>query len=156
MDDLNLFHVLATTIQDIGHGVRVCGQYDVASKTLVCFLDRNGAFHFGFGYKNGSNLRVVCWENNIKRNKTVPSGALIIAFDEETTLKAIGRNFNADDFGFTADWFSNDAQDNVRDELRSLNRRQDRVADITERLAGLTIKELDVVIQKIDELKGNR
>ena len=100
-------------------------------KRLFVFWTEMEHFTLGFGYKNGSNLRVVCWENNIKRNKTVPSGALIIAFDEETTLKAIGRNFNADDFGFTADWFSNDAQDNVRDELRSLNRRQDRVADIT-------------------------
>ena len=128
---------------------------DSVPKTLVCFLDRNQALHFGLGYRNGSNLRVVCWEDNNRTNKTVPKGALIIAFDEETTWKAISRNFNADDFGFTADWFNNDAQDNVRDELISLTRRQDRFADITERLADLTIDELDVVIQKIDELKGN-
>ena len=156
MDDLNVFHVLAPTIEDTEHGVRLSAQDDVQSRTLVCFLDRNQALHFGLGYRNGSNLRVVCWEDNNRTNKTVPKGALIIAFDEETTCKATSHNFNAGDFGFTADWFNNDAQGNVRDELISLIRRQDRVADITERLAGLNIRELDVVIQKIDELKGNK
>ena len=100
---------------------------DFVPKTLVCFLDRNQALHFGFGYRNGSNLRVVCWEDNNRRSKTVSKGGLIIAF----------------------------AQDNVRDEVRSLNRRQDRVADITERLAGLNIQQLDVVNQKIDGFQGN-
>ena len=127
MDDLNVLHVLAPTFEDIEHGVRLCAQDDVQSRTLVCFLDRNQALHFGFGHRNGSNLRVVCWEDNNRRSKTVPKGGLIIAF----------------------------AQDNVRDEVRSLNRRQDRVADITERLAVLTIEQLDVINQKIDGLQGN-
>ena len=52
---------------------------------------------------------------------------MILAFDEETTLKAITRHFDEDDFLFTADWFNNDAQNNVRDELIALNNRQARV-----------------------------
>ena len=156
MDDLNLFHVLATTIQDIGHGVKLCAQDDVESRTLVCFLDRNQALHFGFGYRKGSNLRVVCWENDNRRNKTVPKGALIIAFNEVITPKAFTLNFTANDFLFTAYWFDVNAQNNVRNELIALYDKQDRVADITERIAGLTIQQLDAVIQKIDELQGNK
>ena len=156
MDDLNLFHILAPKIQDIGHGVRLCGQGDVASKTLVCFLDKKGAFHFGFGYKGGSNFPVVCWENNIRKNRTVPRGAFIIAFDEETTLKSRTHDFEANDFLFTAEWFDVNAQDNIRDELIALNNRQDKVADLIKRMAGLTIDQMDVVIQKIDELQGNK
>ena len=157
MDDLNLFHILAPKIQDIGHGVRLCGQGDVASQTLVCFLDKNGALRFGFGYKNGSNFRVVCWENNIRKNRVVTKGAFIIAFDEETTLKSRDHGFDANDFlQFTAVWFDANAQDNVRDELIALNAKQDKVADLIVRMAGLTIDQMDVLIQKIDELQGNK
>lgn len=155
MDDLNLYHILADTIEEIGHGVRLCAQNDVQSGTLVCYLDRNGAFHFGFGYRNGSNLRVVCWENTSRINRTVSKGALIIAFDEEINKNSFRHNFDANDFLFTGDWFNQGAQNNVRDELRALNDKQDRIADLTERLAGLTIGELDKVNQKIDELKKN-
>ena len=157
MDDLNLFHILAHKTEQIGHGVRLCAQDDVHSGTLVCFLDRSGALHFGFGYRNGSNLRVVCWEGTPprRRNKTVPKGALIIAFDNETTPNSFRDKFNANNFGFTAAWFKIGAQKNVRDELRALNDKQDKVADLTARIAGLTIDQLDEVIQKIDELQGN-
>lgn len=92
---------------------------------------------------------------NVVRNKTVPKGALIIALDEQTTLKARTRKFNANDFQFTAEWFDVSAQNDVRDELRALSERQDRVADLTERIAGLTIDQMDKVNQKIDELPGN-
>ena len=155
MDDLNMFHILTPTIEDLKNGVRVCSQDDVASKTLVCFLDKKEAFHFGFGYKNGSTFRVVCWEKNIRKNKTVTKGALIIAFDQKITRNSFDDNFTADDFGFTATWFNNDAQKNVRDELRALNDKQDIIADLIERIAGLTIDELAKVNQKIDELPGN-
>ena len=155
MDDLNMFHILTPTIEDLKNGVRVCSQDDVASKTLVCFLDKYGAFHFGFGYKYGSTFPVVCWENNTRKNKTVPKGALIIAFDGQTTPNSFRANFNANDFLFTTIWFNNDAQDNVRDELRALNDKQDRIADITARIPGLTIQQLDEVIKKINELQGN-
>ena len=92
---------------------------------------------------------------NVVRNKTVPKGALIIAFDGQTTPNSFRANFNANDFLFTTIWFNNDAQDNVRDELRALNDKQDRIADITARIPGLTIQQLDEVIKKINELQGN-
>ena len=153
MDELNMFHVLADAIQGIRHGVRLSRQDDIASKTLVCFLDRNGGFHFGFGYKNGSNLRVVCWENNTEVKKTVHKGAFVIAFDQETTQKAINVAFNANDFAI--EWFGVNNRENVRNELMALNNKQDRVSDLIERLAGLTIQQIDEVNKKIDELRGN-
>lgn len=154
MDDLNMFHALADTVQQIEHGVRLSSQHDIASGTLVCFLDAKEIFHFGFGYKNGSNLRVLCWENNRRKSKTVPKGAFVIAFTEETTLKAFSaNNFNAADFRF--DWFDVNVRDNVRIELIAFKDKQERVDDLIERLAGLTIQQIDEVNKKIDELKGN-
>ena len=70
MDDLNMFHVLAPNIQEIEHGVKLCAQDEIESKTLVCYLDSEG-FHYGFAYKNGTNLRVVCWEGNERDRKSV-------------------------------------------------------------------------------------
>ena len=153
MDELNMFHVLADAIQGIRHGVRLSRQDDIASKTLVCFLDRNGGFHFGFGYENGSNLRVVCWENNTEVKKTVPKGAFVIAFHQQTTGKAIKEAFDENDFAI--EWFSQAVQNDVKDKLIALNHKQDRLSDLIERLAGLTIQEIDKVNKKIDELRGN-
>ena len=153
MDDLNMFHILASDITDIGHGVKLCGQGEIASGTLVCFLDRYERFHYGFGYKNGSNLRVVCWEGKKRKNKTVPKGVFIIAFTSDT----IGVSFNEvneNHFGNVWEWFADDKQKNVKEELRAFNNKQDRVDDLIGRLAGLTIQELDEVNKKIDELRG--
>lgn len=149
-----MFHVLAPDIREIGRGVKLCGQDEIASKTLVCFLDRHGRLHYGYGYRNGSNLRVVCWEGNERTNKTVSKGVFIIAFTEET----IGVSFNkvnANHFGNVREWFDDDTQQNVKEELVALNNKKDRVDDLIGRLAGLTIQELDIVNQKIDELRGN-
>lgn len=155
MDDLNMFHVLAPNIHEIGHGVRLSPQDEIASKTFVCFLDTEEELHFGFGYKNGSNFLVVCWENNIRRNKTVPKGTFIIAFDEAVTQKGRNAHFGEADFHQFRPWFNDEAQQNVKDELVSLNRRRRSVANLIERLAGLTIEEIEEVNQKIDELQGN-
>ena len=152
MDDLNLFHVLGPNIQDIGHGVRLSRQDEIPSRTLVCFLDGNGEFHYGFGFRNGSNFRVVCWENGARINRTVPKGAFIIAFHGETAANAFD-SVNANDFARMT-WLDVRKRNNVRDELIALNNKQDRVADLIERIAGLTIQEIDTVNQKIDELKG--
>ena len=79
---------------------------------------------------------------NIRRNETVPKEALIVVIDEQTTLKARTRNFNVNDFLFTAEGFDVNAQNNVRDELRALNNRQDRVADLVKRITGLTVQQI--------------
>lgn len=153
MNALNINHVLADNIQELEHGVRLSPQGSIDSGTLVCFLDSNGQLHFGFSYKNGSNLLVICWENNARRNKTPPKGAFIIAFDQELTQKKRKGNFTEADFNFQ--WFNANAQQNVADELRALNNKRDKVKELIERLAGLTVQELDVVNQKIDALRNN-
>ena len=151
MDDLNLFHVLGPNIQDIGHGVRLSRQDEIPSRTLVCFLDGNGEFHYGFGFRNGSNFRVVCWENGARIDRTVPKGAFIIAFDEETAENAFD-SVNANDFDSLA-WFDGDKTNNVRDELIALNDKRDMVNNLIARIPDLTIQEIAAVNQKIDELK---
>lgn len=154
MDDLNMFHVLAPNIEEIGRGVKLCGQNEIASRTLVCFLDGSKRFHYGFGYKNGANLRIVCWEGNGTRNKTAPKGAFIIAFNDET-IGASFKEVNANHFDDVRGWFDDEKQQNVREELVALIDKNDRVNDLIGRLAGLTIQELDKVNEKIDELRGN-
>lgn len=154
MDAQNMFHVLAPNIQQIGRGVKLCGQEAIESGTLVCFLDRHQRLHYGFAYKNGSNLRVVCWEGNRKKNKTVFKGVFIIAFTEVTS----GVSFNEVNVNLlnnVRNWFDERNQQNVKEELVALNNKKDIVNEIIERLPDLTIDELQGVKGKMDELLGN-
>lgn len=150
-----MFHVLAPNIQEIGRGVKLCIQDEIESEMLVCFLDRRESLHYGFGYRNGSNLRVVCWEDGRRRNKTVPKGVFIIAFTEETS-EASFNEVNANHFHNVRGWFDARKRQNVTGELVALNSMRDTVNEIIERLAGLTIPQLNQVKNKIDELRpGN-
>ena len=79
---------------------------------------------------------------NIRSNETVPKEASIIVFDEQTTLKARTRNFSVNDFLLYREWFDVNAQNNVREKLRALNNRQDRVADLVKRITGLTVQQI--------------
>lgn len=132
-------NVLASHIQDMGRGVKLCGQDEIASKTLVCFLDTHKGFHYGFGYKNGSNIRVVCWEENKRQDKTVPTGVFIIAFTEETCGVSF-KEVNANHFKKVTEWFDDDKQKDVKKELVALNKKKDRVDDLAGQLARLTVK----------------
>lgn len=85
----------------------------------------------------------------------MPKGTFIIAFDEAVTQKGRNAHFGEADFHQFRPWFNDEAQQNVKDELVSLNRRRRSVANLIERLAGLTIEEIEEVNQKIDELQGN-
>ena len=59
MDALNIFHILAPRIHDLENGVEVSSQDENQSKTLVHFLDFDLKFHYGFAFRNGTNIRVV-------------------------------------------------------------------------------------------------
>lgn len=144
-----MFHILAQTVQGLENGVEVSSQDDIQSKTLICYLDSLLNFHYGFAFKNGSNLRVVCWENNGRKNKTVPKGSFVIAFKDCKTQKKF-QDVKAQDFNI--DWFNEAAKENVRKELKALNHKRDALDDTINRLAGLTIQELDVINEKIDKL----
>ena len=153
MDDLNLFHVLGERIRELGHGVELSAQREIASKTLICYLDSLGTLVYGFAYKNGSNLRVVTWGQNGRRaNKTVPHGIFVIAFREELTTRALQDKFVEADFKIG--WFNDDAKRNVEEELRALIQKQDSVNEIVAGIAGLTVQQLDRVIEAIQKLEG--
>ena len=153
MDDLNLFHVLGERIRKLGHGVELSAQREIASKTLICYLDRLETLVYGFAYKNGSNLRVVTWGQNGRRaNKTVPHGIFVIAFRKELSKRASQDEFVEADFEIG--WFNDDAKRNVEEELRALIQKQDSVNEIVAGIAGLTVQQLDRVIETIQKREG--
>jgi len=144
MDNLNILHILQDSVRDLGHGVQMVRQDNVASKTLVCFLDIERKLHYGFAFNNGSNLRVVTWVDNEMRRKTVPKGVFVIAFNDKRTDKGIDDDFQANDFD-VGDWFNDEAKENVRGELLSLIDKQKILSEIVDGLCGLTIQELEKV-----------
>ena len=142
--------ILRDDVRDLGRGVMLTNQDGIESKHLVCFLDSGGEFHFGFGYKNGNNFRVVCWENGERKNRTAYQGTFIIAFDQVTTLKGRHDNFTADDFNFAA-WFDTDAQTLAREELLLAEERREAISIIIDGLTSLTIQQLDGVRGHIND-----
>lgn len=138
MVNLTKSHSLSSNTQGIGRGVKLCGQNEIASQTLVCFLDSGKGFHYGFGYKNGSNNRVACWEGNERQNKTVPSGVSIIAFTKETCGVSFEK-VSEKHFEKVTKWFNDDKQQNVKNDLVALNKK-DKVHDLSGGLADLKIQ----------------
>ena len=139
MDNLTKSHSLSPNTQGTERGVKLCGQDEIASQTLVCFLDSDEGFHYGFGYKNGSNIRVVCWEGNERQNKTVSSGVFIIVFLKETCGVSF-KDVSAEHFEEVRKWFNDDKQKNVKKELVALKKKKDEVHDVIGGLADLTIQ----------------
>lgn len=131
-------YILSSTVQALNHGVEVSSQNDIQSRTLVCYLDACGNFHYGFAYRNGSNLRVACWEDDTRRNKTVPYGDSVIAFKEYQTDGGFGHKFVAADFNIP--WFGNTIRRRVEEELQAFHSKPDMKLDATiNGLAGLAI-----------------
>ena len=72
------------------------------------------------------------------------------------TTKNAFNNVNKDDFeGLVTPWFDDNKRQNVREELVALNDKQDRVHDLIEGIAGLTIQQINKVIEMVDKLRGN-
>ena len=106
------FYVIPPCVQDLGHGVQFFYQGGIPTKTFGCYLDAKGIFHCGYFYRNGSNYRVVCWEDSQRVNKTVPRKASIFVFSEVTTPYPFNSpNFGASNFSFT--WFDPTAVQNA-------------------------------------------
>lgn len=131
-------YILGPTVRALNHGFEVSSQNDIQSRTLVCYLDAWGNFHYGFAYRNGSNLRVVCWEDDTRRDKTVPYRNSVIAFKGYQTDGGFGHNFVAADFNIP--WFGNTIRRRVKEELEALHSKPDVTLDATIKgLAGLAI-----------------
>ena len=110
------YYVERSCVLDLQRGVPLFNQGRIPSKTFGCYLDAKGTFHKGFIYRNGSNYRAVCWENDQRVNRTVPRWAPVFAFNEETTSHSFGsRNFRARDFNLP--WFNPTAQMNLQNTL---------------------------------------
>ena len=114
MNALNVMHVLGNDVQALGHGVQLMKQENIPSKSLVCYLDSNDDFHWGFGFRNGSNMRVIVDENGVISKKTCNAGVMVIVFDHgAATIKSRNAAFIHADFTNIA-WFDNAAQGVVR------------------------------------------
>ena len=124
-------------IQGIGHGVQLCTQDQIASKTFGGFVDRSGAFHCGYFYRNGSNIRAACWENDARRNRTIPAGQSVFVFPHQTTQLGFNGNFTAGNFNFP--WFNPNHQQRLQHELIAYNNMQPNMPNFTKQMAGLRI-----------------
>ena len=110
-------NVLAYAFSDLalkppGLGAQLLDQNLIVSKTLICFIDRQGNVHAGFAYRNGSNVRVVCWEynpwvNGKRVNHTFPAWNQVIAFPAACTRKPFNHGFLDQDFLAVSWWIDN-------------------------------------------------
>ena len=133
----NTPYCLPPAIQGIGHGVQLCTQDQIDSKTFGGFVDCRGAFHRGFFYRNGSNIRVVDWNNDHRRNRTIPAGQSVFVFPDQTTQLGFNGAFTAGDFNVP--WLSIEDQQNLQCELIVYNNMQPSMPDITKQMGGLRI-----------------
>ena len=124
-------------IQDIGHGVQLCTQDQIASKTFGGFMDRSGAFHFGYFYRNGSNIRVAFWKNDQRWNRTIPARQSVLVFPDQTTQLGFKGAFTTENFNFQ--WFNTNHQQVLQHELIAYNNMQPSMPDFTKQMAGLPI-----------------
>lgn len=125
------------SIQGIGHGVQLCTQDQIASKTFGGYVDSRGAFQCGYFYRNGSNIRSVWWENDQRINRTIPAGQSPFIFPEQTTHLGFNGCFTEGDFNVP--WLTIEAQQNLQRELIAYNNMQPCMPDITKQMAGLSI-----------------
>lgn len=155
MDTLHLLHILSKRVHDIGHGVMLCKQDDIESMTLVCFLDRRGIFHHGFGYKNSGTIRVVCWEEEMKKLRSVAEGSFLIAFTGIKTWKQFdAENFQSGDFLFK-DWFDDEKKRAVEEELQWVIKKEEMICDAVDRLARLNGEEMEKALEAIKGIRPN-
>lgn len=98
-------------VKGLERGAELIPSRDIESRVLVCFLDGKG-LHFGFAFKNGTTVRVVCYEYGRRVNKTIPLVRPVLVFSEVTTAKRFKGNFRAADFQFP--WFDEINRDYAR------------------------------------------
>lgn len=130
---------LPRCILDIGHGVQELSQGKIASGSLVCYVDAKGAFHYGFGFRNGSNTRVACFECDERRDRTIPSGQRIIVFSEVATQGGFKRVFTSEDFVFS--FLDAIALQKLQHALITLNDMQYQVPEITTQMGALCFSD---------------
>ena len=127
-------YLLPLNVLKLGHGIQLSSQGGIESKTFGCYLDNMGGFCYGYVYKNGSNFRVVRWEDGQRINGTVPRMAPLILFPEiHTRYPFKSSSFNASHFSFP--WFDYTARMNLQTALMEME-----LYDLNSRMAGLYIQ----------------
>ena len=140
-------NVLANAFSDpalkpLRFGAQLLHQNKIVSKTLICFIDGQGYVHAGFAYRNGSNVRVVCWEynprfnGNVRVNHTVPAGNQVIAFPAAWTRKPFKHWFLNQDFEAVSWWIDN-ATEVIANHMAQYDSQQ--LDGITKQMGGLGI-----------------
>lgn len=85
-------------------------QTKVSSKSFIAFKSADGEAHYGWAFRNGSNIRVKSFENPGWRNRTIPRGVKVLVFkDVPKTKKRIKDKFcdkNFPLFEYCEDWES--------------------------------------------------
>jgi len=124
-------------VQDIGHGIQLCRfPGEIESKTFGCYLDAKGKFHAGYIYRNGSNYRVVCWEDGQRTNRTVPRRGPVFRFSVVTPRPFRSADFTARNFEFP--WFCPTTQVNLQNELMALQKME--MDNLANRIGRLSVK----------------
>ena len=116
-------YVLPADVQDLGHGIRLSSHGRIQSKKFACYIDANGTLRFGYIFRNGSNYRLVSWEDEQRINRAVSTGAPIIEFaDVVTPYPFASPNFSAEDFN--PPWLGADVQVSLRTALMAWHQRE--------------------------------
>ena len=105
------------SFQDIGHGIQFSSQGAIESRMLGAYRGAKGTFHFGYFYLNGSNNRVVSWENGHRVNRTVNRWTPVILFKDVITPYSFkSSKFSSEDFNLP--WLYK-AQVDLQNELKA-------------------------------------
>lgn len=127
---------LPPDVQDIGYGIQFSSQGVSESGTLGCYLDADGDFHYGYFFLNGSNNRVVTWEDEQRVNRTVNRWAPIFLFNDVMTPYSFSSSsFSSEDFDFP--WLDA-AQESLQNELKA--RENSEFHEFTSQMAKLSMK----------------
>ena len=130
-------YMLPPDVQDLGHGIRPSSQGRIQSRTFVCYIDANGILRSGYIYRNGSNYRLVSWEDGQRKNRAVFRGAQIIEFaDVVTPYPFASPNFSAEDFN--PPWLGANVQASLRTALMA--RQQVEFDSFIHRMGRLSMK----------------
>ena len=129
-------YMLPSCVQDLGHGVRLSSHGRIRSKTFVGYVDAYGTLRLGYIYKNGSNYRIVSWEDEQRRSRALSRREQIIEFaDVMTPHSFASRKFSPEDFNHP--WLDDDAQASLQAALMACRQRE--IDSFIHQMRGLSI-----------------
>lgn len=155
MDDTNWIHVLQDNLKNVGRGVEIARADNIDSGTFVCHLTVNGQLRSGFFYENGSNSRIA-YTNEYNRVLlgTVHKGVFLICFREIVTDRKIRNNqFSGEVQHIQQEWFDDEVQRLVLQELNFMAHEQQEIHDLIALLQSMDINDIRKVKHLINSKK---